>query len=58
MRAFSDDDVIHAMHTEQVSSFLQLENMDIFDASLVGSTVIIVYLFREVCGIYISVIVL
>eukprot|EP00904_Undaria_pinnatifida_P013365 jgi/Undpi1/9159/HiC_scaffold_26.g11617.m1 len=30
-----------------VSSLVQLENKDMFDASLAGSTVIIVYLFRE-----------
>lgn len=33
---------------QQVSPLVSLENADIFQASLVGATVIIVYLFREV----------
>lgn len=37
-------------HTQQVSSLVQLEAKDIFDTSLAGSSVIIVYLFREASG--------
>jgi len=33
-----------------VSSLVDLENKDIFQASLAGGTVIVVYLFREVSG--------